>query len=157
MTDVNKLVIYGGITRNVSEDERAFSYLQNGSAVLKFSIANNQSKKKSDGTWEDIPSYFDVTYFGKGAENIKQYLVKGQKVLIEGHLKQDRWQDQSGNNCSKVYIVADYVQLVGAKKADDGFSANKTYSNAKEARQASEQAQSYQSDNGSDFPEDIPF
>lgn len=153
--DLNVVCLVGNLVRDCGSNERDFAYLQNGTAVAHVSIANNQPKKKADESWEDVTSYFDVTLFGKTAENLKPYLLKGQKIAVEGSLKQERWQDQQGNNNSRVVVIANNIQLVGAKKADEGFSANKTYSNAKKARQASEQAQSYSGE--SDFPEDIPF
>ena len=154
--DICSVVCVGNLVRDCGSNERDFAYLQNGTAVAHISIANNQPKKKADGSWEDVTSYFDITIFGKTAENLKPYLLKGQKICVQGTLKQERWQDQSGKTNSRIVILANDVQLVGAKKADDGFNANKTYSNAKEARQASEQAQSYNGEGDFDNS-DIPF
>ena len=69
MTDTNSVVLVGRSVRDVSD--RDFGYLQSGTARLNFSIAVNKSRKQGD-QWIDEPSFFDVTIFGKWAENLKQ-------------------------------------------------------------------------------------
>ena len=114
MTDINKVIVIGNLTRGVGEDERSFGYTANGTARASVSIAVNRSVKKGDN-WEDEVSYIDVTIWGKTAENLKPYFVKGQRVTVEGHLKQDRW-EKDGQKNSRVSIVADAVYLCGSKK-----------------------------------------
>ena len=64
MTDLNHVAIIGRLTR----DPDGISYMPNGNAVLKFSIAVNRRKKTGD-QWTEEASYFDVTLFGKSAES----------------------------------------------------------------------------------------
>lgn len=110
MKNLNKFIGIGRITKDV--DERSFSYLSTGTAKLTTSIAINDSKKDQMGNWVDEVSYFDVVIWGKTAENLKQYLNKGVQIAVEGRLKQDRWQDQNGQNRSKIYINAENVELL---------------------------------------------
>ena len=122
MTDLNHVVLIGRLTRDLGSDERDFGYLPNGQARANVSIAVNRSKKQGD-EWIDEVSYFEVAIFGKTAENLKPYLLKGKQIAVDGHLKQDRWKDQQGNNRSKISIVAENVQLLGGKSGvDQGFS-----------------------------------
>ena len=74
MTDVNRVNIIGRLTRDIASDERSFAYLPNGTARANVSIAVNRSRKNGD-QWVDEVSYFDVTIWGKTAENLKPYLV----------------------------------------------------------------------------------
>lgn len=115
MTDINKVILVGRLTRNLADNERDFGYLPNGTARANVSIAVNRSRKQQDGTWADEASFFDVVIFGKTAENLKPYLQKGKQIAVEGHLKQERWKDQQGNSRSRVSVVADNVQLLGGK------------------------------------------
>lgn len=156
MTDLNSVILIGNLTRDVGADEKDFGYTANGSARANISIAVNRSVKKGE-QWEDEVSFFDVTVWGKTAENLKPYFVKGQKVAIRGYLKQDRW-EKDGQKFSRVGIVAEHVQLVGEKKADSN-GGNPAYSQntgSKPAFTPNENPQpSIYGENG--FAEDVPF
>jgi len=158
MQDLNSVNLIGRLTKSVVDDEKAFGYLQNGTAKAEFSIAvNGRGKKNPDGSYTEDVSYFQITLFGSPAESLKAYLVKGQQVAVKGILKQDRWQDKNGNNQSKVHIIADSVQLIGGKK--DNAPNEKTVFNSVQAAQSSF-AQEYQKQEAQEnlgFVEDIPF
>ena len=141
MNDLNKIEIIGRLTKDIGNQD--FAYISTGTAKLNISIASNQSQKRN-GNWEDVASFFDVVIWGKTAENLKPYLNKGKQIAIVGHLMQDRWKDQNGNNRSKVYIVAEEVQLLGGN--DKNVQKAESYN-----RQPQPEEQS------SDFQEDIPF
>ena len=151
MTDINRVVLIGRLTRDLGSDERSWGYLPNGQARANISIAVNRSKKQGD-EWVDEVNYFDVTIFGKTAENLKSYLLKGKQVGVEGHLKQERWKDLQGNSRSRISIVADTVQLLGGK--NDG---NGRQSVGFTPKTEAQQRQTITNDGGEDFPEDIPF
>lgn len=165
MTDINKVVLVGRLTRNLTDNERDFGYLPNGTARANVSIAVNRSRKQQDGTWADEASFFDVVIFGKTAENLKPYLLKGKQIAVEGHLKQERWKDQQGNNRSRVSVVADNVQLLGGKTdgGQGGYDPNKSYPTAQAASEAdsgyykSQPPIQQQAGFDGSFEEDIPF
>lgn len=139
MTDLNHVIEIGRLTRDISE--RDFAYTTGGTARLNLSIAVNRSEKRN-GAWQDKVSYFDVTVWGKTAENIKAYLHKGKQIAVDGYLDQQRW-EKDGQKFSKVVIIADSVQLLGGNES---------------APQAQQPAGEYQSaGSGDDFREDIPF
>lgn len=121
MTDLNNVNLVGRATRDISEKD--FGYLSTGSAKLTISIAVNRSKKQGD-QWVDETSYFDITCFGRMAENLKAKICKGVQIAVSGSLKQDRWQDQQGNNKSKVHIIADTVQVFGRANQTNGNGGN---------------------------------
>lgn len=157
MTDVNHVVLIGRLTRDLGSDERDFGYLPNGQARANVSIAVNRSKKQGD-EWIDEVSYFEVAIFGKTAENLKPYLLKGKQIAVDGHLKQDRWKDQQGNNRSKISIVAENVQLLGGKSEDTTQNAGGNYQQQSFTPKANTQYQTPPAPPSDDeFPEDIPF
>ena len=150
MTDLNHVIEIGRLTRDISE--RDFAYTTGGTARLNLSIAVNRSEKRN-GAWQDKVSYFDVTVWGKTAENIRPYLYKGKQIAIDGYLDQQRW-EKDGVKYSKVVIIADSVQLLG--NSQDG--PNSARNGGTSAPQAQQPAGDYQSaGSGDDFPEDIPF
>lgn len=153
MNSLNKVWVIGNLTRDLGADERSFTYTAGGTACAKVSIAVNRSRKGADGNWIDEVSFFDVTIWGKTAENLKQYLVKGKQIAVVGHLKQDRW-EKDGQKFSKVSIVAEEVQLLGGKgDGDQGGSQGK--SNFTPWTNPPAQEQGFADESG--FPEDIPF
>ena len=84
MTDINKTILIGRLTRDAE-----IKYTTSGTAIATCSIAVNASRKDQSGNWVDEANFFDVTLFGKAAENLKAYLLKGKQIAVEGHLKQD--------------------------------------------------------------------
>jgi single-strand DNA-binding protein len=149
MADINHVVLVGRLTRNAE-----LKYTNNGSAVSKFSIAINQRRKKDD-QWVEESHFFDIVLWGKTAESLNQYLVKGKQIGIEGQLRQNRW-EQEGQARSKVEIFATNVMLLGS---GSGGGGRQTAGQATETKTSS---------GGGDFPEggapapdnfedDIPF
>jgi len=135
--DLNTVAIIGRLTKDCT-----LNTFQNGSGVLNFTIAVNKSQKQGN-EWKEYTSFFEITYFSKGAEKLSAYLVKGKQVSVSGYLKQERW-EKDGKKNSAIKIMADNVQLFGDRSADNKGSEG----NFKE-----------QSENFSDdeFPEDVPF
>lgn len=138
MTDINRVVVIGRLVR----DPDGIAYTSGGTARLNVSVAVNRSEKRG-GEWADKASFFDITIWGKTAENVAPYLRKGKQVAVDGHLDQQRW-EKDGQKFSRVCIVADSVQLLGGK---DGAQES-----------TPRQAGAYSdAGSGDDFPEDIPF
>ena len=162
MTDLNRVVLIGRLTQDLGSDERSFGYVGNGQARANVSIAVNRSKKNGD-QWVEEVNFFNVTIWGRTAENLKPYLTKGKQICVEGHLKQDRW-EKDGQKQSRISIVADSVQLLGGR-GDNGQQqaggAPKFQAINNQPSQNTNYSNNYQSspygDTGSDFPEDIPF
>jgi len=157
MTDLNHVVLIGRLTQDLGNDERSFGYLPNGQARANVSIAVNRGKKQGD-EWINEVFYFEVAIFGKTAENLKPYLLKGKQICVDGHLKQDRWKDQQGNNRSKISIVAENVQLLGGKSEDSTQNAGGNYQQQSFTPKANTQYQTPPAaPSDEEFPEDIPF
>lgn len=146
MTDLNHVVLIGRLTQDLGSDERSFGYVGNGQARANVSIAVNRSKKNGD-QWIEEVNYFNLTIWGKTAENLKPYLTKGKQICVEGHLKQDRY-EKDGQKFSKISIIADNVQLLGGKSDGGQSSGAPTFKPVEN--------NSYSGEEG-DFPEDIPF
>jgi single-strand DNA-binding protein len=152
--DINRVILVGRLTRDAE-----LKYTPSGQAVCKFSIAVNRIRKNGE-QWVDEANFFDITLWGRQGEAITKFLVKGKLVGIDGELRQDRWQ-QDGQNRSKVEIVADNVQLLGANPAganpasggDGGSYNNGSFSGGSNANRQGEAAPA--GDDG--FADDIPF
>ena len=149
MIDINHVTLIGRLTRDAE-----YKVLSSGQAVCNFSIAVNRRRKNGD-QWEDEANYFDIVLWGKQADSLNRYLVKGKQIGIDGELRQDRWQ-QDGQNRSKVVISANNVQLLGGGTGSatggnypvGGASNPSPYSSA-----AFNSGSSY---GGGNFPQDVP-
>lgn len=107
--DLNVVALVGRLTR---DSESRFS--GSGTQILSFSVAVGRRVKKGE-QWTDETSFFDMAVFGKTAENMAKYLVKGQQVAIQGSLEQQRW-EKDGAKMSKVSVHVDSIQLIGGKR-----------------------------------------
>jgi len=109
MVDFNRVILAGNLVRDPET-----RFIPSGTAVTSFSIAVNR-RYKSNNEFKEEVSYFDVSVFGKMGENCAEYLSKGKPVLVEGRLRQRRW-EADGVKRSKIEIVADNVQFLGAPR-----------------------------------------
>ena len=110
MASYNRIVLVGNLTRDPEHKQIA-----SGQAVCRLSVATNrQFKNRQNGSMVQEVCYIDVDVWGSQAESCKQYLQKGRSVLVEGRLKLDTWQDQTGSARSKHSVVADRVVFLGA-------------------------------------------
>ncbi|MDD5790044.1 MAG: single-stranded DNA-binding protein [Spirochaetia bacterium] len=163
MTDINRVVLVGRLVRDLGNDQRDFAYTPSGQARANISIAVNRSRKQGD-QWVEEANFFDVTIWGKTAENLKPYLTKGKQIAVEGYLKQDRW-EKDGQKFSKVGIVADSVMLLGGRSDNGGSQSSGGYTPKFQQNNGFSQQQSYQppadvpsfGGDGGGYSEDIPF
>jgi single-strand DNA-binding protein len=163
MTDINRVVLVGRLTRDAE-----MKFTPGGQAVSKLSIAVNRNRKVGD-QWEEAASFFDATLWGRSAESLNQYLVKGKQIAIDGELKQDRW-EQDGQKRSKIEIVVTNIQLLGGGQGQGGQNGG-SYSPREENSRGGEgnwgggnsyssrpaPAQSPKEGLSDNFSDDIPF
>ena len=103
---INKTIISGNLTRD-AEVKRTSS----GMAIVTFCVAVNERRKNNQtGEWDDYPNFVDVTWFGTRAEKCAGVLVKGAKVTVEGHLRQERW-EKDGQKHNKLGVILDEIEL----------------------------------------------
>ncbi|MCY4483633.1 MAG: single-stranded DNA-binding protein [Spirochaetaceae bacterium] len=108
MADINHVTLVGRLTRDAE-----LKYTNSGQAVSKIGIAINQRRRRDD-QWVDEAHFFDCVVWGRTAEALNPYLVKGKQVGIEGQLRQDRW-EQDGRSRSRVEIFVNNLQLLGGR------------------------------------------
>jgi single-strand DNA-binding protein len=107
MIGLNKVFLMGNLTRDPE-----LRYTPNGTAVAGFGVAVNRRYTTKEGDRKEDVDFFEVEVWDKQAENCNEYLAKGRGILVEGRLRQDRWEDESGNKRSKLKIVASSVQFM---------------------------------------------
>lgn len=147
--DINSVILVGRLTRDAE-----LKYTSSGTAVCKFAIAVNRSRKNGE-SWEDEAHFFDVVLWGRQGEAIHQYLAKGKQVGVTGELRQNRWQTDDGQNRSRVEIHALNVQLLGGAQGKEAAQSKAAASPETAHKAPSVAAQKDIWDD--DFEDDIPI
>ena len=106
---LNKVFLIGRLTRDPE-----IRFLPSGSQVTSFTIAVNRPYRVNN-EWKEETYFFDVESFGMLAERLGKQLNKGTQILIEGQLRQDRWETASGEKRTKIKVVADKVNIISGK------------------------------------------
>jgi single-strand DNA-binding protein len=110
------VILKGNTTRDVE-----VRYTPKGTAVAEVGVAVNRRWTTDEGEKKEEVSFFDVTFWGRTAEVANQYVHKGDAVLIEGRLLQQRWDDrETGKGRSKVVVVCNQLHLLGTKPKSEG-------------------------------------
>lgn len=106
---LNSVNVMGNLTRDPE-----LKYTQSGKSVCNLSIANNRIYTKNGEKVTEV-SYFDIEVWGVVAENCSKYLTKGRGIIVEGRLKQDRW-EKDGKTQSKVKISANSIHFLPGRR-----------------------------------------
>jgi single-strand DNA-binding protein len=112
VSNYNKVVLLGNLTRDPE-----LSSTKGGTPVCNFTIAHNRRFRQGEEFVSEA-TFVDISIFGPQAETFVNRHHKGSPCFIEGQLRQDRWEDQDGNNRTKLYVVADtWVRLPSREPA----------------------------------------
>lgn len=83
-------------------------------------IVINSKRKKNGENWEDVETVIvSVTWWNDYLDSVKDKLLKGAGVLIEGKLSYESWTDVDGNKKNKLRIVANKVNIIGDVASKD--------------------------------------
>ena len=78
--------------------------------VFKFRVASNSRRRTADGEWEAGNSLFvNVNCWGKLVIGVSGTLIKGDPVVVVGHLYTSEYDDKEGNRRSSVEVRATAV------------------------------------------------
>ena len=108
--NINSVTISGNLTRDA---EKRYSAI--GTAVVRWSVAVNESVKQQDGSWSDKVNYIDCVMFGAYADKISDSLTKGARVCVHGALSQFTW-ERDGQKRSKIEVKADKIEVMERKQ-----------------------------------------
>jgi len=108
---LNSVNVMGNLTRDPE-----IKYTNSGRSVCNMSIANNRVYTKNGEKVTEV-SYFDIEVWGVVAENCAKYLSKGSGIIVEGRLRQDRW-EKDGKTQSRVRIAANSIHFL-PKRGDN--------------------------------------
>lgn len=110
---INQVTLMGRLTRDPEQRTTP-----SGKTVVRFSLAVDRQGS------DDAADFFDVTAWEKLGELVVQYVTKGRRVLVQGRLRQDSWDDkESGKKRSRVEVVATDVTFLDGPSGDGSASS----------------------------------
>lgn len=122
---INQVILMGRLTRD--PEQRTTT---TGKTIASFSVAVDRN------TQDDQADFFNVTAWEKLGDLVMQYLGKGRRVLVQGRLRQDSWDDkETGQKRSRVEVVATDVTFLDGPNSGDSTSGvnNSSAQNASSA------------------------
>ena len=113
---MNTVQLLGNIVRDPELKYAAGS----GTAVSRFTVAVKRQFKK------DESDFINCIAFGKTAETIAQYFVKGNKIAIIGHIQTGSY-DNDGKKVYTTDIIVDAFDFVNSKGSSNNSNEDYTF------------------------------
>jgi len=133
MASVNKVILVG----NLGADPET-RYLPSGDAVANIRLATtDRFKDKTSGEMKELTEWHRVSFFGRLAEIVNEYLKKGSSVYIEGRIRTRKYTDQAGVEKYATEIVAEQMQMLGGRSGAGGGGGDEGYSSRAPAERSS--------------------
>ena len=117
MGSVNKVILVGNLGRDAE-----LRYTPGGTAVSKFSVATTETWNDKSGQRQERTEWHNIDLWGKQAETLTEYLVKGKQVYVEGRLQTDEYTDKEGIKRKSTRVRSDRVVLLGGGGGGRGSS-----------------------------------
>lgn len=104
----NKVQLIG----NLGNDPEVIT-LENGKKLAKFSLATNDTYKNSEGEKITQTEWHSLVAWGKTADIIEKYLIKGKEVAVEGKLTNRSYETQEGDKRYVTEVVVNEILMLG--------------------------------------------
>ena len=108
MGSVNKFILVGNLGRDAE-----LRYTPGGAAVATLNLATTEVWNDKQGQKQEKTEWHRIVLWGKQAESLQEYLVKGKQIYVEGRLQTRQWDDKDGNKRYTTEIKADRITLLG--------------------------------------------
>ncbi|MEY4431975.1 MAG: hypothetical protein RLZZ44_105 [Bacteroidota bacterium] len=86
-----------------------------GKKLAKLNVATNESYKNDKGEKVEETQWHNLIAWGKTADIIEKYVVKGKEIAIEGKLTHRNYEDKNGEKRYVTEVVIDELLLLGSK------------------------------------------
>lgn len=132
---MNKVFLSGNLTRDPE-----VRYMQSGKAYARMGIALNRRYKDKESV-----DFFNLIAWDKTAEFCGRYLVKGSRVLVEGTLRTNSYENKDGVKVNTVEIWVDNIEFAGARPSGDGgnYSGDRSSGDSYSSNRSSSEPDSF--------------
>jgi single-strand DNA-binding protein len=114
---INRVLLIGNLTGDPELIEAGKS------KIVKATLANHQFFENGQEERQEMTTFVDIKIWGSSAENFAKLARRGQEILVEGSLRQDRWEDDQGNKRAKLYLNVLTWQFAQRKNEESGAKA----------------------------------
>jgi single-strand DNA-binding protein len=114
MGSVNKVILVG----NLGKDAEV-RVTPGGQSVASFSIATTENWTSKEGEKKEQTEWHRIVLWGKTADSLQPYLVKGKQIYLEGRLQTRQW-EKEGQKHYTTEVKADKIVLLGGGGAGGG-------------------------------------
>ncbi|MDR1665831.1 MAG: single-stranded DNA-binding protein [Puniceicoccales bacterium] len=146
MASYNRVLLMGNFVRDPE-----LRVTPNGLAICRFTIATSRVIRQGDGNTREEVTFVDVEAFGKTGETVAKYFQKGRPIFVEGRLRLNEWQTNTGEKRSKLMVVLESFVFVGSKASNEGMG-RESGSRSAELAEGKNEETAYDADR-----EDVPF
>jgi single-strand DNA-binding protein len=101
---MNNITVAGTLGKDCEIKQTA-----NGNTIANFSVADSMGRDKGTIWW-------NCQLWGKRAEALSSYLVKGQAVTVSGTVTEREWTDKEGSKRKSIDITVSDVALQGGRR-----------------------------------------
>jgi single-strand DNA-binding protein len=109
MASVNKVIIVGNLGRDPE-----VRYMPSGDAIANIAVATSyKSKDRNTGEQKEITEWHRISFFGRLAEIVGEYMKKGSSIYVEGRLQTRKYTDKDGVERYATDIIAESMQMLG--------------------------------------------
>lgn len=108
MGSLNKVLLIGNLGRDAE-----MRYTPGGAAVTTFNMATTEQWTDKSGERQERTEWHRIVVWGKMAESLSEYLVKGKQVAVEGKMQTRQWEDKDGHKRYTTEVRSDRVVLLG--------------------------------------------
>ena len=116
MAGLNRVMLIGRLGRDPE-----MKYSQQGTAICNMTIATSESwTDKSTEEKQEKTEWHRCVSFGKQAEVLGKYLVKGSQVYVEGKLQTRQYEKDGQTHYATEIIVQEFTFLGGCQQSNGG-------------------------------------
>lgn len=115
MASVNKAILIG----NLGKDPEV-RYMPSGEAIANITLATTDTWKDKSGEKQEKTEWHRVSFFGRQAEVVGEYLKKGSQIYVEGRIQTRKWQDKEGKDRYTTEIIVNEMKMLGSKSGGAG-------------------------------------
>lgn len=114
MKGINKVIIVGTLGKNPEVRQ-----MDSGNTVANISVAVTEKYKDKQNQPQELTEWINVVFFGKVADIVAEYCVKGSQIYVEGKMKTEKY-EKNGQTLYSTKVVGKEMQLLGNRSAESG-------------------------------------
>jgi len=125
MASLNEITIIGRLGKDPE-----VKMTPTGQKVASFSVATSEKYDDKQGNKVEETEWHNVVAWRRLAEIIEQYVKKGSLIYIKGKIKTRSWEDQQGKKCYRTEIIAQSMQMLDSRGANNQSQGDSNFGNS---------------------------